>query len=165
MWNNRATVHLYYANFDRYTSWSLYTIFATTSFTKSCSKNKITTLNQFFCLPVCVRICPCSSHGLEKHFPQYWHLQPWLCVRTCMENAGILTYNLSQWGHLLAFLSPGLRCVCRCLAKLLEVLYLLPQSLHSWSFPSFRQFEIGSSEILWGDTFEAGATDEVIFLL
>lgn len=41
--------------------------------------------------PVCVLMCPCSSQGREKHLPQKWHLHPWLCVRTCIEYAGMLT--------------------------------------------------------------------------
>lgn len=42
-------------------------------------------------LPVWVRMWPCSSHGLEKHFPQTLHLQVWLWVFRCMEYAGMET--------------------------------------------------------------------------
>lgn len=52
--------------------------------------------------PVCVLMCPCSSQGREKHLPQVGHLQPWLWVRMCWLKAGVLTYTLSQYGHLRA---------------------------------------------------------------
>ena len=50
----------------------------------------------------------------------------------CMLSAGIETYTLSQWGHFRAFWSFTLRCVCRCLAKLLDVLYPFPHSGQTW---------------------------------
>ena len=35
---------------------------------------------------------PCSSQGREKALPQTSHLWLRLCVRMCMERAGMLTY-------------------------------------------------------------------------
>lgn len=72
----------------------------------------------------------CSNQGRLNLLPQYGHSQPWLCVRTCMLKAGIDTYTFSQWGHFRAFLSLEDLWVCRCRARLLEVLYLFPHSSH-----------------------------------
>lgn len=83
--------------------------------------------------PVCVRMWPCRSHGRENLFPQCGHSQPWLCVRTCIEYAGIETYTLSQCGHRRAFLSNSERCVCRWRARLDEVEYFLPHSGQLWT--------------------------------
>lgn len=41
--------------------------------------------------PVCVRMWPWRSQGREKDLPQCGHWHDWLCVRTCIEKAGIDT--------------------------------------------------------------------------
>ena len=43
--------------------------------------------------PVCVRMCPFNSHGLEKIFPHWRQRWPEPCVRRCMEYAGMETYT------------------------------------------------------------------------
>ena len=59
--------------------------------------------------------CPLRSHGLEKAFPHVWHLWLRLCVKTCMERAGMLTYIFPQMPHFLAVFVFKLRWVCLCL--------------------------------------------------
>lgn len=39
--------------------------------------------------PVCVLMCPWSSHGREKAFPHKWHLQGSVCVRMCIFKAPV----------------------------------------------------------------------------
>lgn len=46
--------------------------------------------------PVCVRMWPRSSHGLEKAFPQVVHTQGRVCERMCIFRAPRLVYSLGQ---------------------------------------------------------------------
>lgn len=48
------------------------------------------------CIPVCVRMCPLSSHGLEKALPQVGHTQGRVCERMCIFSAPKLVYSLGQ---------------------------------------------------------------------
>lgn len=47
-------------------------------------------------IPVCVRMCPRSSHGLEKALPQVVHTQGSVCERMCIFRAPRLVYSLGQ---------------------------------------------------------------------
>lgn len=46
--------------------------------------------------PVCVRMWPRSSHGLEKAFPQVVHTHGRVCERMCIFRAPRLVYSLGQ---------------------------------------------------------------------
>ncbi len=46
--------------------------------------------------PVCVRMWPRSSHGLENAFPQVVHTQGRVCERMCIFRAPRLVYSLGQ---------------------------------------------------------------------
>ncbi len=54
--------------------------------------------------PVCVRMCPCRSHGRENAFPQYLHLHGRVWVLMCIFNAPRDKYSLSQYLQLKIFL-------------------------------------------------------------
>lgn len=47
-------------------------------------------------LPVCVRMWPRSSHGLEKALPQVVHTQGSVCERMCIFRAPRLVYSFGQ---------------------------------------------------------------------
>lgn len=47
-------------------------------------------------IPVCVRMWPRSSHGLEKAFPQVVHTHGKVCERMCIFSAPRLVYSLGQ---------------------------------------------------------------------
>lgn len=70
--------------------------------------------------PVCVRICPWSSQGREKDFPQKGHSQPAPWVRMCIARAAGLLYSRAQFAH---FFPPWLvRWDCLWRARLLLLL-------------------------------------------
>lgn len=85
--------------------------------------------------PVCVRMCPWSSQGLEKALPHSLHTQGSVCVRMCIFNAPRLLYSLSQYLQL-KYLGQGQsHCSCLCLVRPEKVKYALWQSRHSkWSW-------------------------------
>lgn len=71
--------------------------------------------SRFRCIPVCVRMCPLSSHGLEKAFPQVGHTQGRVCERMCIFRAPRLVYSLGQclqWKAGRAETSVGREGVC-----------------------------------------------------
>lgn len=47
--------------------------------------------------PVCVRMCPRSSQGLEKALPQVEQTQGSVWERMCILSAPTLLYSLGQW--------------------------------------------------------------------
>lgn len=85
----------------------------------------------FFCWPVCVRMCPWSSQGLEKAFPQTLHTHGSVCVLMCILSAPRLMYSFSQYLQLKYFLLLHSHWSCLCLVKPTKLKCSLWQSKHS----------------------------------
>lgn len=64
--------------------------------------------------PVCVRTCPCKSHGRENALPQILHLHGSVCVRICIFSAPNELYVLSQNLHWNCFLIWATQWNCLC---------------------------------------------------
>lgn len=84
-----------------------------------------------YCWPVCVRMCPWSSQGLEKAFPQSLHTQGSVCVLMCIFSAPRLMYSFSQYLQLKYFLLLHSQRSCLHLARPMKLKCSLWQSKHS----------------------------------
>lgn len=91
------------------------------------------------CQPVCVRMCPWSSQGLEKAFPQSLHTHGSVCVLMCILSAPRLMYSFVQYLQLKCFLLLHSHSSCLCVAKPMKLKCSLWQSKHlnlSWLLQS-----------------------------
>ena len=80
--------------------------------------------------PVWDLMCPCRSQGRENPLLHTPHLCERLCVKICIERAGVLTYILLQiWQHL-AFSAVSALWVCLCLERFELVAKCFPHSSH-----------------------------------
>ncbi len=102
--------------------------------------------------PVCVRMWPCSSHGLENALPHCMHLQGNVCVRMCIFSAPSELYSFSQYLHLNFFLeaasSLAVQWNCWCLDRPEYVEYDLEQKVHLYRGTESLHFFLELPELL-----------------